>query len=122
MNTNEFLQKYRRKENEFFVFARPRMVCADGFSVSVQAGYGLYSDPREDSDYYNAVELGYPSKEDSLITPYAESLNNPTGTVYGMVPVEVVDSLIKKHGGLIGIDRSNDALGIWSDFDEDKAI
>ena len=31
---------------------------------------------------------------------YAEDADNPTGTVYGWVPVEVVDAVIAAHGGI----------------------
>lgn len=27
--------------------------------------------------------------------------SDPTGTVYGYVPIEVVESLVEKHGGMI---------------------
>lgn len=48
---------------------------------------------------YEEVELGYPSNEDELINDYAED-DDYTGTVYGYVPIEVVEKLIEKHGGI----------------------
>ena len=99
MTINEFLQK----TNYCGYGLRPRVHCADGFSVSVQASQYYYCRPRIDSaEKYNAVELGYPSAADDLITDYAED-NSYTDTVYGYVPVEVVDKLIEKHGGIVDL-------------------
>ena len=96
MTINEFLQE----TNYCGSGRRPRIHCADGFSVSVQASQYHYCRPRIDSaEKYNAVELGYPSAADDLITDYAED-NDYTDTVYGYVPVEIVDRLIEKHGGI----------------------
>jgi len=50
--------------------------------------------------WYSSVELGYPSERDDLIMEYAEDQDNPTETVYGWVPIEVVEELLKKHGGI----------------------
>jgi hypothetical protein len=81
---------------------RPRVICADGYSVSVQVGDGLYSTPRKyGADYYSEVELGFPSAEDELINDYAEGGTDYTETVYPYVPVEIVDKLFEKHGGII---------------------
>ena len=79
---------------------RPRLFCNDGFSISVQASKFHYCRPRLDGPQDDeAVELGYPSDEDELINDYAES-DNYTKTVYGYVPIEVVERLIEKHGGI----------------------
>ena len=32
--------------------------------------------------------------------PYAEDRERPTDTVYGYVPVEIVERVIEKHGGI----------------------
>ena len=80
---------------------RPRLLCNDGFSISVQASKFHYCRPRLDgAQDYEAVELGYPSMEDELINEYAEDDWNYTETVYGYVPIEVVEKLIEKHGGI----------------------
>ena len=79
---------------------RPRIFCNDGFSISVQASKFHYCRPRLDGiQDYEAVELGYPSNEDELINDYAED-DDYTKTVYGYVPIEVVEKLIEKHGGI----------------------
>ena len=79
---------------------RPRLFCNDGFSISVQASSFHYCRPQLDGvQNYESVELGFPSKEDELINDYAED-DNYTETVYGYVPIEVVERLIEKHGGI----------------------
>ena len=80
---------------------RPRLLCNDGFSISVQASSFHYCKPRLDGiQDYESVELGFPSMEDELINEYAEDYSDYTGTVYGYVPIEVVERLIEKHGGI----------------------
>ena len=72
-----------------------------GFGVSIQANSSNYCEPRNDEGPYTAVELGFPSAEDSLIIKYAENKSEPTETVYGWVPVGVVKALMIKHGEVI---------------------
>lgn len=76
-----------------------RIVCADGFSISVQAGAGNYCSPRDNVGDWHQFELGFPSEADELIQKYAEEPEYPTETVYGWVPMKVVVALVKKHGG-----------------------
>ena len=77
---------------------RPRLLCNDGFSISVQASKFHYCRPRLDGiQDYEAVELGYPSNEDELINDYAEDYDYTT-SAYVYVPIEVVATLIVKHG------------------------
>ena len=80
---------------------RPRLYCNDGYSISVQASAFHYCSPRLNGlQEYKSVELGYPSAEDELINEYAEDCMNYTETVYGYVPIEIVEKLIEKHGGI----------------------
>ena len=80
---------------------RPRLYCNDGYSISVQASAFHYCSPRLNGlQDYKSVELGYPSVEDELINEYAEDDLDYTDTVYGYVPIEVVEKLIEKHGGI----------------------
>lgn len=119
----------------FFQEVRPRIVCNDGYSISVQASEYMYCEPRYtqwqnddgwqviNGNYYSSsktprnfeidhfipyesVELGYPSEADELIYDYAED-DDYTSTVYGCVPVKIVEQLIEKHGGFKGVDESN---------------
>ena len=76
-------------------------VCADGFSVSIQASSRNYCSPRNDDGPYLSVELGYPSASDPIILPYAENPDKPTDTVYGYVPSSVVLECLESHGGWV---------------------
>lgn len=112
MKVNEFLQKYRRVEFGLNV-TRPRVRCADGFTVSVQAGYGLRSLPGDDAVFYTHVELGYPSEVEEDLLLYEEDEEHPDDTVYNYVPVTLVDEVFEAHGGIAGADFSNDRTGKW---------
>ena len=86
----------------------PHIVCTDGFEMSVQVGYSLYSTPKKVAKRYSEVEIGYPSEHEPLLDEYVESIyEDPdfTDSVYPYVPVKVVDKVLKKHGG-IDINRS----------------
>ena len=84
----------------------PHIVCEDGFSMSVQVGYSLYSTPKKVAKRYSAVEIGYPSEPEELIKEYAEfapfdeDTTDYTDTVYPYVPVKIVDKVLKRHGGI----------------------
>ena len=86
----------------------PQIVCADGFKMSVQVGFSLYSIPKKVAKRYSAVEIGFPSEHEPLIEEFAESfykedgedVTDYTDTVYPYVPVKVVDKVLKKHGGI----------------------
>ena len=80
---------------------RPHIFCKDGFEMSVQAGDGLYCEPRVnlESGEYATCEVGYPSQKEELLMPYIEDPTEPTKAVYPYVPVEVIEQVIEKHGG-----------------------
>ena len=82
----------------------PQIICSDGFSMSVQVGFSLYSTPKKVAKRYSNVEIGFPSDHEPLIEKWAENLfeDSPdfTDTVYPYVPVKVVDEVLKKHGGI----------------------
>ena len=84
----------------------PHIVCADGFSMSVQVGPHLYSEPKKVAKRYSKVEIGYPSEREPLLEEYVElslfdeNFVDYTDTVYPYVPVKVVDKVLKKHGGI----------------------
>lgn len=78
----------------------PKLVCADGYEVSIQASKFHYCQPREDDAWpYDRMELGFPTAADEEIASYAEDPETPLGTVYGFVPVENILLVINKHGG-----------------------
>lgn len=105
-----------------------KIVCEDGFSVSVIAGGGTYCSPRvsfcacahlPDDDWddrirlrneqshlypgpYSAVEVGFPSERPEPWEdwqPYCDEPDRPTETIYSYVPVQLVRALIATHGG-----------------------
>ena len=79
-----------------------KVVCADGFAMSVQAHAGAYCLPRmTDAPVYREVEVGFPSMEEPMLMKWAEEAHRPTDTVYGWVPVQVVTDVIAKHGGIV---------------------
>ena len=82
----------------------PKMVMADGFEMSVQGHFGAYSYPRDDfAEAYSQVEVGYPTAREELLMPYIDGGESadPLKSVYGYVPVAVVEAVIIKHGGLV---------------------
>ena len=83
----------------------PQIVCVDGFEMSVQVGFSLYSTPKKVAKRYSAVEIGFPSDHEPLIEEYAETFHQEdttdyTDTVYPYVPVKIVNKVLKKHGGI----------------------
>ena len=116
MKINEFIKKHLKVKvlnedplmREYMTTSRlPQIVCEDGFEMSVQVGCSLYSTPKKVAKRYSAVEIGFPSAPEPLIAEYAENweIENDDDprlceTVYGYVPVGVVDKVLKKHGGI----------------------
>ena len=79
-----------------------KVICADGFGMSVQANENSYCVPRETmAEVYTQVEIGFPSEKEELIIDWAEDRDRPTETVYPYVPVSVVTNVIAKHGGVV---------------------
>lgn len=107
MTVKEFLRDTYKDDYHIF---RPHVVCADGYKVSIQAGSGLYCHPRANVLEYTAVELGFPNMADELIMDYAEDPDEPTKTVYGYVPVDIVQQLMDKHGGIIKIVKPGESV------------
>jgi len=114
MKINEFIQKNLKVTNhatssdafmnQMLTSTRlPKIVCSDGFEMSVQVGSSLYSTPKKVAKRYSAVEIGFPSEHEPLIEEFAERMEDEidyTDTVYPYVPVKIVDKVLKKHGGI----------------------
>lgn len=105
MDLNEYLMS-QRDENDpkvrddySFPLAK-RIECEDGFSLSVQASHGAYCSPRTNLGPWDEVEVGFPSDVPTEIMNYAEQPEKPTETVYGYVPIELVETLVAAHGGM----------------------
>ena len=111
MNTAEFiritdlLKKEKASKNSDNIFAammamrgiRPEAVCADGFKMSIQASDGHYCRKNNDGSYAS-VEIGFPSAFEILLDDYADDCND---AIFGYVPLNVVDAIIAKHGGIL---------------------
>ena len=69
--------------------------------MSVQASKFNYCTPRNNDGPYSQVEVGFPSAREEMLMEWAEDPDDPTGTVYGWVPVSVVTNVIAKHGGVV---------------------
>lgn len=93
----------------------PRIYCADGVSLSVQASKFAYCTPRSDRGPYTEVEVGYIQDEAGLpLTPpdtwkYYASGEFPSD-VYGWVPLDLVAEFIDSHGGMREIPSWNKFL------------
>ena len=102
MNINQFIQEYR----ECKVIApnvtschTPHVWCHDGFTMSVQAGPSLYSNPKDVADSYESVEVDFPSEYEPLLSSHGYE-DQPNCGVFAFVPCSLVDEIIKKHGGI----------------------
>lgn len=79
----------------------PRLILKDGTSLSVQAGEHWYSSPRDNKGPYTEVEVGFPSETPpEAWKDFAEDWDDPTGTVYGYIPLTMVMLHIGAHGGI----------------------
>lgn len=101
MNINQYFKSKKSGRNLGTNELARRIVCVDGFSVSVQANEFAYCSPRDNRGPYYQVELGYQSDiPTDQIMEYCEDPKRPTDTIYGYVPVELVEEMIKQHGGM----------------------
>lgn len=99
MKVKEWLIKtYKPTEGETLsgIFVRGCLECNDGFTMSVQASRAHYCAPKAllpDCDYTH-VEAGFTSDTEGLLAMYK------AGGIYPYVPIEVIDQVIRKHGGI----------------------
>lgn len=99
MTVKEYLKVTFDENNPYSV--RKPIRCADGYSISVQGGTSFhYCIPREHVNEYECVECGYPTVLDKELAEYAEEPDT-TETVFGFVPLEVVEQIVTKHGGIV---------------------
>lgn len=92
MTLKEFVKITYNKTERFTV--RPRIVCEDGFSISIQGSDGHYCTPRQNLEWYVEMEVGFPSEEEPLLN------DNDGDDVFGYVSVLTIEKIIKKHGGI----------------------
>ena len=97
------------------------MTAADGFTVSVQANYGAYCEPRVDGGGpYTHVEAGKASALDRLLMAWCEAAADGwESSIYPYVPIEVIDTVLAMHDAAKRFaDRDPEALALvdalWS--------
>ena len=79
----------------------PPLECADGFRMSVQASAGHYCEPRNSQGPWTEFECGFPSDDVPEMADYKEDVSKAdTETVFAYVPVEIVEAVLAKHGGM----------------------
>lgn len=90
------------------LYHNPRIVCADGFSMSVQAHEHSYCTPRQAEGPHTHMEGGFPSSApldpellDMRENAYEGAEGDPTDTVYPYVPREVFEREFALHGGIV---------------------
>lgn len=103
-----WLDKAVSKEHSSYMTMRRRIELNNGITLSIQASYGHYCDPRVNTDesgsgIYDSVEIGYPSKEIPLLSEYAEDPDDLIKTVYPRVPVSVLEKVVEWAGGIKGL-------------------
>lgn len=106
MNLNDYFNQVENVKDSHgmgytFMTRFKRIVCQDGFSLSVQANQLAYCTPRNNHGPYTKVEVGFPSAVPEGLWEYGENPENPTESVYGYVPIGLVEALIEQHGGFL---------------------
>ena len=80
-----------------------RIYFNNGSSISIKGGSGYYSQPREDGAVYTQLELGFPSEDMRLHKGFLKFQENPnedpTQSVFGYVPIKVLNTLERMNGG-----------------------
>lgn len=81
----------------------PRLVCADGFSISAQGSDFHRCEPRSLNGPYAKVECACPSKPEPALMPYLlyEDGIALEQSTYNYVPTTILVDLINAHGGLV---------------------
>lgn len=94
----------------------PRIICKDGFSMSVQAGVVYYSYPKSNYGPYSHLEVGYPSHPEELLYKYKSGNFNQLDPVYCYVPKSIIMEIIKKHKSLFGFMKVDKVIEITPEF------
>ena len=85
----------------FYLDRAPVTVCADGLTFSMQTSFSHYCQPRDSDGPWYSVEIGFPSRRVEEFMPFiAGDDSEPTDTVYGYVPLDVVAAVVVAAGGL----------------------
>jgi len=98
MNINDYIAANRNGKHGRL--CKP-VTCQSGLTMSVQASSTHYCEPRNDEGPYESVEVGFPNRKVEALMEFAESPEKPTETVYGYVPVALIEKVILENGGLV---------------------
>ena len=97
----ELIDDHGQPMNISMVCQMPRLILADGASLSVQASEHSYSSPRDNKGPYTKVEVGFPSENPpEAWKDFAENWGDPTNTIYSYIPLTMVMLYIGAHGGI----------------------
>lgn len=100
-----------------FAYMLP-VICADGMRVSIQASGMTYCKPRatySDVAAYSAFEVGFPTVPDEALREYSvhgKDTGDLTNSIFAYVPREVVERMVERHGGIVGLDHSVEELSV----------
>ena len=80
-----------------------KIICKDGFEMSVQANRMAYCYPRvTGAESYSSVEVGYPHPPEEILARYAEMGPEVDSTgIYPWVPAHIITMICAKHGGVV---------------------
>lgn len=98
MTVKEWLA-HTYKDVSYRVLVRNPVICADGFRISIQGSRAHYCVPRKlvPGGEYEKLELGFPNIEEPLLREYEDH------GIFPYVPIEVVEQVIEKHGGIVWV-------------------
>ena len=90
------------KAYQYMYFSVPKIICMDGFDISIQINNGNYCE--SDNGYrklgktWIKAEWGFPSEEEPLLLNDAE--DGQTLESVGSSTIELLQQVIDKHGGI----------------------
>jgi len=94
MDIKEFMKTKRKPDGSY-----PRIFCKDGFSMSIYASAEHSCVPKVDNaKEYFMVEVRFPVPQEDMLWAYYDTLAGMG--IYTFVPVDVVQQIVDKHGGL----------------------
>ena len=87
---------------------RPRIICNDGFSASLQASADHYCLPTEnlENGNYTKLEMTFLSEPEEELKPYAnyytqeDDFDLKEVISFGYIPIDIIIKIINKHNGI----------------------
>lgn len=80
----------------------PRIICKDGFSISLQVNHSNYCDSENGYQRFGyewkTIEFGFPSEEEELLEEFAD--NEEVCISVGRITIELAEEVLAKHGGI----------------------